>query len=1192
MTKRVVTAMAVLLAVGLTFANWMSVGGSAGSAQVTILDQNTSGTTFEVTVPGVEVTPTVAEGKEFSTVNLPGEVMASLEHGRPQVPKVSVLLAIPNGAQVSCRVLSRETRTLKVANVYPLQPPLLDGQQSGPLVFDQGFYASDVSYPATDLSPVQTGAWRGLATTSFQVYPVKVNPARGEIEIATRIRVRVDYSGGTYPQTVAGFMVPMYAEYINNFPNIGVKPQTDYTAGVRYLVIGNSAWQTNSYLNDSLLGWVKQRGYDVRTIWKSSWTHTEIKDSINNEYLRVTPHVLQFVLLVGEYAQIPMHPQGGVGYGDFWYSDVEPYPAGDNYPELAVARLSPSSSTDIDNMVKKILKYQKSPPSTNNWLDKYTMVAHSEQYPGKYSGCVRGIYGMPKPYWNPGTLETIMGYYTGNATVSAAINAGRGIVAYRGHGDVAEWWAWGTEGSWYNSHIAALTNGDMTPVVYNINCLNGDIATAECMTEKWMRQYPGGASGTMGATQASYTLPNHGICSTLVRATTDTWRISVPGVRDYVAPYFRLSEQMMYFDAYVAKYWPGSPYPDNIYMYITQGDPSMPVWAGGMPVAASVTKPDSIPTGQYNLNVTVQAGGYPVEGALVCAWKGVEVYISERTNASGQATLAVNAATNGAMKLTVSEGHARHSTPSVPHTPILPYEGTINVGGGGGAAPNIVYQSNQVIDSTGNNNGMFDPGENGKIYVTIKNNGNAAATNVTGVLSSNNPLFTISDPNAVYGTIAVDSSKTNKSDPFAASAGSGIAPGTYVTCTLKVHTDNFAHDWTYTFALQVGTPATPPQFVVDMDTGAVRLGVCAIGSIGYDEPPVFDLGSGFQVPKGGASSLFFGSIEAGNSASYLVDHFYSMPANSGTNHDWRAVESLTPYLPAAPADERWKGVMTDAGHSAPKGLRAEQNWYMLAADPFNDWAVVTYDLRNDGASEIAGLYVGYHADLDVGSDPATNTANSDTVRRSMYMKQGTSENPTAGITLLEPTRFANLTAVDHNIWVYPDTCVTDNQKYRLLSGNIVLRNSNRNYDWSIVVSAGPFTLPVGGTEKVAFAIIGSNTVANWKAASDSAQSWYNANLLGVAEEATQKIATVNRPLFLSPNPFRTGTYIHYFSGTAGNLDLTVYDATGRAVTGSQLAIKAGAGRYFWQPKNLARGIYFLKARTPEKESVVKVLLVD
>jgi hypothetical protein len=265
---------------------------------------------------------------------------------------------------------------------------------------------------------------------------------------------------------------------------------------------------------------------------------------------------------------------------------------------------------------------------------------------------------------------------------------------------------------------------------------------------------------------------------------------------------------------------------------------------------------------------------------------------------------------------------------------------------------------------------------------------------------------------------------------------------------------------------------------------------------------------------------------------------------------------------------------------------------MLYADPYNDWAVVTYDFTNSGSSAINGLYVGMIADFDVGSDPATNVAASDTVKRTIYMKAQSSENPTVGFKVLDPHAFKNLSAVDHNLYVYPDTAMTENMKWRFLSGAIVQRSSNRAYDWSVIASAGPFDLPVGGQERVAFAVVGINGLANWVAAADSAQSWYDHNLLGVSEEKPVGVATAERPLFLSPNPFRTGTFVHYFSRSAGDLELAAFDATGRQVASTTVAVKAGAGRHFWQPKSLARGIYFLKAKTPDRESVVKVLLVD
>ncbi|MBN2537363.1 hypothetical protein JXB37_03695, partial [candidate division WOR-3 bacterium] len=879
MTKRVLAALALLLIAGLATAEWQQVGRGNGSAQVSILEQTSSRTVFEVNVPGVELVPVTTDAGEYTRLELPGEVMATIEVGRPQVPKVSVLLAIPNGARVTARATVLGTRTLKVDNVYPLQPPLLECEDAAPFTMDEQFYSRDVSFPGHDVSVIETGVWRDLHVANLQVYPAQVNAARGEVTIASRIRVEVDYSGGSYPAVISENFIPQYGRFIDNFSQLPVRPQMDYEDGIRYLVFCHSNWSSNSWLVDSLLGWVQKRGYDVRMITKSSFTYAEVKDSIRQEYNRHTPPTLEHVLLVGEYAQIPTGTYSGVGKSDFYYMDLLPSPSGDNYPEVSVARFSPSSAADLENQIKKSLKYQKDPATTNNWLDKLTFVAHREQYPGKYSACVRGAYHMPKPYWQP-TLDTIMGQFTGNASVTSAVNAGVGILAYRGHGDATEWWSWGTEGSWYNSHVAALSNGDLTPVTHHWACISGDISVSECHTEAWMRKYPGGAVTALGATQASYTYPNHGQCSTLVRATCDTWTITVPGVRDYAGPVFKVADQMSYMDAYLAKYWPGSPYYYNIWMYLTLGDPSMPVWAGGMPQAASVTAPDSIPLGPYAMNVTVQVGGRPVAGALVCAWKDGDFYTTGRTDGTGLVVLDVNAGTAGDVWLTISEGHAA----STPHTPILPWEGIVPAGGGGTPQPNMRYVSNQVDDAGGNNNGRFDPGETADIIVTVRNAGNAAAQNVTGLLASGNALFTISDPNSNFGNVPAGSTATNDADRFTAMADNSIPGGTMVPCTLHLHSDNWG-DWAYTFTLQVGEPPVPGQYMITLDTGSVRLSVCGIGSIGYDEPPA-DLGSGFQVPKNAASCLFFGGLMAGNSASYVVDHHFSQPASSGTNHDW------------------------------------------------------------------------------------------------------------------------------------------------------------------------------------------------------------------------------------------------------------------------------------------------------------------
>ncbi len=1190
MTRRAFVVLSVLVAAGLVFAEWQPVAGDRGSADLTVLEQSAARTVRELSSPGVEVTPVDAEGEVFSQLSLPGDVRASIKEGRPEIPKVSVLLAIPNGASVSARAEVLDAKVLAVSNVYPQQPPLLDGQEPGPLVIERGFYSQDVAYPGRDMSVIETGVWRDLHVVNIQVYPVQVNPARGEITVASKIRLEVDYSGGVYPATVADWMIPQYGSYIDNFEQVGLRPETDYTAGIRYLVFSHTDYSSNAWLTDSLLGWVKKRGYDVRMIAKSSFTAAEIKDSVRAEYNSHSPALLHWVLLVGEYNQVPTGSYSSVPKSDYYYSDIEPWPAGDKYPELGIARLSPSSTGDLENQIKKILKYQKAPPATNDWLTKLPMVAHRQNYPGKYSGCIRGIYNMPKPYYDY-DCDTIMGQYRNNTAVTNAVESGAGIVIYRGHGNETAWTGW-CGSDWSNSNVDALSNGDLTPVTYHFACRSGDIATGTCHSEKWMRKYPGGAVSALAATQNSFTYPNHGQCSTVVRATADTWTITGTGVRDYLGPVFDVSGVMGYMDAYLAKYWPSSPEYWNIYMYLTLGDPSMPVWSGGMPQHPTVTYPDSIPTGPYDLNVTVRVGSNPVEGALVCAWKDTDFYVSERTDAGGNAVLAVNAGTNGEVLITVTEGHVRHSVGGAAHTPILPHEGTTMAGGGGTPQPNMVYLSNRVDDSGGNGNSRFDPGETADIIVTVRNTGNAEAENLTGLLASGNALFVISDPNSSFGTVPAGSTVTNDADRFTATADAAIPGGTTVPCTLHLHADNRDYDWTHVFTLQVGDPPMPAQYVITIDTGTVSLSVCGIGSIGYDEPPS-DLGTGFIVPKTGSNTLFFGSVMAGNSASYLVDHFYDQPASSGTHHDWQMTDSFRLVLPAAPADEHWRNTMDDGGHSSAKGLEVVQNWYMNAdGGAYDDWAIVTFDFENGGGSDINDLYVGMAGDFDVEPDARLNEVSSNTSRRAVRMQHQSSANPTAGLVLLHPTTHANLAAIDHDIYIYPDSCVTDDQKLRMLNGGIGMAQSNRPYDWSIVASAGPFDLAVGEQQRVAFAVVGATSEGAWNAAVDSAQSWYDANLLGITEGELPRIATVERPFFLSPNPFSRGTFVHYFSRLPGRVELSAFDAAGRVVDRVAFDTESGAGRYFWQPKGLAHGIYFLKVKTPGQESVAKVLLME
>ncbi|MGQ9707959.1 MAG: T9SS type A sorting domain-containing protein [bacterium] len=126
---------------------------------------------------------------------------------------------------------------------------------------------------------------------------------------------------------------------------------------------------------------------------------------------------------------------------------------------------------------------------------------------------------------------------------------------------------------------------------------------------------------------------------------------------------------------------------------------------------------------------------------------------------------------------------------------------------------------------------------------------------------------------------------------------------------------------------------------------------------------------------------------------------------------------------------------------------------------------------------------------------------------------------------------------------------------------------------------------------MAIGVVGATSVSEFWAASDSCQQWYYANLLGIKEEFAVS-ASPERPLIVSPNPFRNGAFIHYFCPKPGNLRLTVVDATGRVAHEESFEVEAGSGKLFWRARGLAQGIYFLKLTGAGTNALAKFLLLN
>jgi hypothetical protein len=201
---------------------------TTGGARVLSSDED--GVVFEVAVPAPRVSP--AATGAFQDLTLDGYTPTS-EPGRPVVPSRGWLLGVPPGAQprVSIEVLQSETLpdvhpAPAVREIHAPLDPTRDGPPDMPdpvldRTPDPAVYAQDAFWPAAPAALDGATRLRDLNTVTVRVFPVQVNPLRGEARVARRLRVTVSFD---YPQgrpqprvrpEAAGYLREMARDVLN-----------------------------------------------------------------------------------------------------------------------------------------------------------------------------------------------------------------------------------------------------------------------------------------------------------------------------------------------------------------------------------------------------------------------------------------------------------------------------------------------------------------------------------------------------------------------------------------------------------------------------------------------------------------------------------------------------------------------------------------------------------------------------------------------------------------------------------------------------------------------------------------------------------------------------------------------------------------------------------------------------------------
>ncbi|MBN1281217.1 MAG: PKD domain-containing protein, partial [Candidatus Thermoplasmatota archaeon] len=334
-----------------------------------------------------------------------------------------------------------------------------------------------------------------------RLYPFQYNPVTATLRVYHEVTIEIVPSDPStlgcmvqYPQRVSSDFLMVYERHFINYNPTRYTPVPEQ---------GNMLVITYDDFYDEMVPfvqWKNLKGTPTEMVNVSGIGNANaIKTYISTYY---ATNNLTFVLLVGDAAQVPTAPGGSAS--DPGYSFIV---GSDYYSDIYVGRFSAENTAQLQTQIDRSIDYEMNPQAGADWYKKGVGVA-SSQGPGDDNEMdyehIRNIRALLLNFTYSFVDELYDGSQgggdaPGNPTptmVATAVNEGRSIINYCGHGWMQGWGSSGFD----NSDVNALTNDNMLPFIVSVACNNGEFDSGTCFGEAWLRATNNGQpTGGIGA---------------------------------------------------------------------------------------------------------------------------------------------------------------------------------------------------------------------------------------------------------------------------------------------------------------------------------------------------------------------------------------------------------------------------------------------------------------------------------------------------------------------------------------------------------------------------------------------------------------------------------------------------------------------------------------------------------------------
>jgi len=575
------------------------------------------------------------DGVQYSIFSI-GDESNLLQTGKPDIPNICRSVIIPDTANMKVNIIKSTYTDYNNVLIAPSKGNLLRSVNPNDISYEfDEIYNKDAWFPNEIASLREPYLLRDYRAQVVEIYPIQYNPVKKIMRFYSNIEIEIVKNGEntinciyreSLPTVVDNEFLTIYENHFINFEKLGRYDPVGEQGNLLIISYDDFIDEMQPFVEWKIMKGIPTEIKKVSEIGNAD----DIKTYITNYY---NDYGLTFVLLVGDVAQVPTLTASSYA-SDPSYSYIV---GDDSYPDLFVGRFSAQNEDQVITQVERSVEYEKTPQENGDWYHNATGVG-SSQGPGddgemdyQHLRNIRDNKLYPYTYtWGDELYDGSQGGddAEGNPTpgmVSDAVNDGRSVINYCGHGSPT---SWGSSG-FNTNNINSLTNDNMLPYVICVACNNGQFDDYdECFCEAWLRATnngePAGAIAATGSTKSmSWNPPMDAqdeMMDVMVESYTDNIRHTIGGIH--------YNGVMHMNDEYGSS---GYAETDTWHVF---GDPSLQIRTN-TPEVMSVIRDEEIEEDAISYEVSVTG----IEGALCAISRNNELIGYAYTDETGYALI-------------------------------------------------------------------------------------------------------------------------------------------------------------------------------------------------------------------------------------------------------------------------------------------------------------------------------------------------------------------------------------------------------------------------------------------------------------------------------------------------------------------------------------------------------------------------